>query len=623
MHDKGRVAAIGLFVVMCSALVAAQAGVMVLPGQARDPQAPGAATPADVGTGVIAGQVTMAGSGQPVEGARVTVSGGGLRGSRSALSDIDGQFAFVDLPEGTFTLRATLTGYISGTYGQKRPGGSGTPIALVEGQQFKSASVEIAKGGVISGAVFDERNRPSIRTSVRAMRWVLQGGQRVLSNAGSATTDDRGIYRIFGLTPGDYVVSAQPRNTTSTVVTIGDLQAMERLEVLREAQAVGSNFEIRIEAPEPSVGRASDPVEGYAPVYYPGTTQFGGAQALRVTAGQEHLGIDFPLQRVPLTTVTGQVLAPPGVNVRSVQVRLMHRDTAQIGIGQQSARPNASGVFTIRSVVPGDYLVTAIVNVTPPRQAAPPQAPGGQPVRPAAPPPQRRLWAESALFVDGSYAPTVTLTMQEGVSVSGSVVYNGSSPLPPPNRRVRVSMRAQGQPTQSMRVGTLSANVDETGRFRIDRAIPGQYTFSATGATGWQVKSVLANGVDVLDFPFTIKAGEPVPDITVQFGDQTTRMSGVLTGSNGTPNADYTVVIFPDDQRYWIPFARRMRSTRPSTDGKFGFSGLPPGEYRLAAVTDVDASELQQPDFLRQLLGASIGVRLIAGQDITQDIRVR
>jgi hypothetical protein len=472
----------------------------------------------------------------------------------------------------------------------------------VEGQQFTSASVEITRGGVIAGAVFDERNRPSIRTSVRAMRWGMQGGQRVLSNAGSATTDDRGIYRIFGLTPGDYIVSAQPRNTTSTVVTTGDLQA------------IGN---------EPSLGRASELVEGYAPVYYPGTTQFGGAQALRVTAGQEHLGIDFPLQRVPLTTVTGQVLAPPGVNVRSVQVRLMHRDTAQIDIGQQSARPNASGVFTIRSVVPGDYLVTAIVTVTPPRQAASPPAPGAPPVRPVAPPPQRRLWAESPLFVDGSYAPTVSLTMQEGMSVSGSVVYNGSSPLPPPNRRVRVSMRAQGQPTQSMRVGTLSANVDEAGRFRIDRAVPGQYTFSASGATGWQVTSVLVNGVDVLDFPFTIKAGEPVPDITVQFGDQSTRMTGVLTGADGTPDADYTVVIFPNDQRYWVPFARRMRSTRPATDGTFGFTGLPPGEYRLAAVTDLDPAELQQPDFLRQLLAASIGVRLIEGQDITQDIRVR
>jgi hypothetical protein len=127
----------------------------------------------------------------------------------------------------------------------------------------------------------------------------------------------------------------------------------------------------------------------------------------------------------------------------------------------------------------------------------------------------------------------------------------------------------------------------------------------------------------VLDFPFTIKAGEPVPDITVQFGDQSTRMTGVLTGADGTPDADYTVVIFPNDQRYWVPFARRMRSTRPATDGTFGFTGLPPGEYRLAAVTDLDPAELQQPDFLRQLLAASIGVRLIEGQDITQDIRVR
>jgi protocatechuate 3,4-dioxygenase beta subunit len=598
-----------------SAVLAAQvAGVATLPGQSRDTQAQGAA--ATVGTGLIAGQVTLAGSGQGVEGVRVTLSGSELRGSRSILTDAEGRFLFVQLPEGTFNLRGTLTGHVSGTFGQKQPGRQGTPIALADGQQLKDASFEIAKGGVISGTVFDEKNRPSISTPVRVMRWTMQSGRRVLSTAGSGTTDDRGIYRIFNLMPGDYVVSAVPRNSSITNITAADVAAQARLAELSARGLATIEMEMVRRVETGAAGNV--PVEGYAPVFYPGTTDMGGARSIRVGVSEEHLGIDFGLQRVPMTTVTGQVLAPPGVNVGSVQVRLMQPETVQLGIGQQTARPNSSGVFTFRSVVPGTYLLAATVSIATPNG---PQV-GGQVPRLQTPVPPRRLWAQSELFVDGSYAPTVTMTLQEGVSVSGHVTFVGSLPLPPPSQRIRVTMSAAGQPTQSMGLGSLSATVDAQGRFTLHGAVPGRYNVSANGATGWQVKSVMAGGVEVLDFQLEVTSDEPVPDVVVQFGDQNTGLTGVLTGPDGAPNADYAVVILPEDQRYWAS-SRRIRSTRPATNGKFGFVGLPPGDYRMAAVTDVDTAELTDAEFLRQLLPASIGVRLIAGQPVTQDIRVR
>jgi hypothetical protein len=153
--------------------------------------------------------------------------------------------------------------------------------------------------------------------------------------------------------------------------------------------------------------------------------------------------------------------------------------------------------------------------------------------------------------------------------------------------------------------------------------VPGRYRISATGAPGWQVKSVLVNGVDVLDFPFIVDSGGSVPSITIQFGDRATNLRGTLTDASGAATADYTVVLFPEDQRYWIPYARRMRSVRPNTEGAFAIAGLPPGDYRLATVTDLDANEWLDPEFLRQLLPASIGVSLLEGQPVTQDIRVR
>lgn len=83
------------------------------------------------------------------------------------------------------------------------------------------------------------------------------------------------------------------------------------------------------------------------------------------------------------------------------------------------------------------------------------------------------------------------------------------------------------------------------------------------------------------------------------------------------------MVVFADDQRYWIPHARRMRSTRPATDGTFSITGLPPGDYRIAAVTEIDTGGWLNPDLHRELLPASISFRLMEGQRATQDLRVR
>jgi uncharacterized protein (DUF2141 family) len=605
-----------------------------LAAQSRDTGA--TAPPPTTGTGMMMGTISMDGSGQPVDGARVTLNGAELRGSRSALTNDAGQFVFTDLPAGTFTLRATLTGHISGTYGQKQPGKPGTSIVLAAAQQLKNVSFTIAKGGVISGSVFDEKSRPSIGTPVRVMRWMIQSGERVLTTAGNATTDDRGMYRIYNLAPGEYLVSAVPRNTPAEVFTTSDvMEAEARMSELmslgRASPAAPINVSIdsngRVVNTTGAAG-PGEPVLGYAPVFYPGTTQLTTARSVRVGIAEEQLGIDFGLQRVALTTVSGQVIVPNGQNPTTVQIRLMQAEGGALGLGQQTARPTQTGTFTFRSVVPGQYTVFATANVVEPR--VPGQAPASPDrgevvnVQVNQQGMQRRIWAQADVFVDGAVPPMVSLTMQEGLSLSGNITFQGTAPQPTGNnQRVRVMLNPLGAALQSLGLGNLSTTVDAGGRFTLNGVIPGRYRVSASGAQGWSVKSVMANGVDVLDFPFDIVGGETTPTVTIQFGDRNTDLKGVLTDATGAPSSDYTVVIFPDDQRYWVPFARRMRSTRPATDGKFAFVGLPPGEYRIAAVTDVETGEWLDPEFLRQLLPASISVRLADGQQTTQDIRVR
>jgi hypothetical protein len=575
------------------------------------------------GTGVISGQVTVAGTGQPLDEARVTLNGGSLRGPRTATADAEGRYFFDQLAPGSYTVRATRTGFVGGTYGQTRFGGSGTMIVLTEGQKFETARIEVAKGAVISGTVFDEKNRPSISTPVRIQQWMWSSGERTLNQVGSATTDDRGIYRAFGLQPGEYLVSAAPRNVNIDQFEV-EMQVAEARS--RELQALGlagsaGSFQVAPASSGPSAQ------QGYAPVFYPGSTSLAGARSVRLLPGQEQLGIDIGLVQVGLSRVTGDVIVPPGVATNSVQVRLF--DTSGVGGVQPSAaRPNQTGTFTVNGVAPGQYTVVAIANVAQQSQAPPPQpaAPPNGPVQaPGQPTATRRYWAQAEIIVDGTSTPHVSLTLQEGSPITGTVAFNGSAAQPAPNAltRLRVNLVPVGQVSNAIGMGSLSGQVDATGRFTVPGVVPARYRVSATGVPPWQLASALANGQDALDFTLLVEAGQPMPTMQLEFADKTAEVSGTLTRGTGAPAPEYVVVIFPSEQRYWAPFARRMRTARPATDGKFSIASMPPGDYRLAAVTDIAPGEWFDPAFLEQLLPSSVAVRLVAGQPATQNIRVQ
>jgi protocatechuate 3,4-dioxygenase beta subunit len=595
------------------------------PGPARDSQAL-AQAPA---TAVIMGTVVVNGTGQPADGVRLTLSGNELRGSRSALSDDSGNFAFLALPPGTYTLRATKNGYVSGTYGQKQPGRPGTAIVLNVGQQLKGVTLEVARGGVVSGTIYDEKNRPAVRVNVRVMQWTWQSGERVLTSSGSGTTDDRGIYRVFGLAPGEYVVNAVPPNNPGNMLTNEDMQSLARMEELMArglaAQADMSKLVLERDfAAQPNSVNA-EPVSGYAAVYYPGTPQAGNAQAVKVGISQEQLGIDFQLQRVSLSRVTGTVMVPSGVTAQNVQVRLVETGAMTPGMTQFNARPSPQGIFTFNAVPPGQYQLSATV-----------QLPVNRPPMPAGATlmqtkvemesqlnasSSRRLWAVADVTVDGSFTPNIGLTLQEGMTITGGVSFDGTAP-PPPLNRIRLTLAPLGQAMQQAGVNTATATADANGRFTFLGVSPGQYRVRTSGATGYAMKSVMADGKDTLDFPLEVKPGENLTNVNVEFTDKTTDLKGTLQSQLGQPTADFTVIIFPTDSRYWVPLGRRIRSARPSTDGKFAFGALPEGDYRIAAVTDVEPGAWNDPAFLQQLMTASLAVRLVEGQPVVQDIRV-
>ena len=186
----------------------------VAAAQSRD----GATLQPQAGTATLVGIVTVdEPNGGPVRRALVSLAFS-MDGAnqRQTTTDEKGGFRFSNLPAGNARLAVSKPGFITTHYGARQPGATfGVPVALPEGRTT-GVTMKMPRGGVITGTVFGDDGRPMSGAPVRVLRQVVSAsGERsyeTYSNSALiATTDDRGVYRIFGLPPGNFVVSAQPR----------------------------------------------------------------------------------------------------------------------------------------------------------------------------------------------------------------------------------------------------------------------------------------------------------------------------------------------------------------------------------------------------------------------------
>jgi len=162
-------------------------------------------------SGRITGRVLASDNGRPVKRARVFISAAELPGGRGMLTDDGGVFDFTELPAGRYTLTVSKAGFVSLSYGQRRPLQAGTPLQLAESEQLKGIQFQLPRGSVLGGRVLDEDGDAMPGVTVRVMRYQYLQGARSLTPAGSAQTDDKGQYRVWGLMPGDYYVNAVMR----------------------------------------------------------------------------------------------------------------------------------------------------------------------------------------------------------------------------------------------------------------------------------------------------------------------------------------------------------------------------------------------------------------------------
>ncbi len=322
--------------------------------------------------------------------------------------------------------------------------------------------------------------------------------------------------------------------------------------------------------------------------------------------------------------ISGVVTAADGgANaLASTVIALVDADQIVPGVTARTARPDADGRFTIGGVPPGRYLIFA--------RAAPMTSFNVQGPTPDSSVDEDRrhfgatqFWAMSDVVVDGRNVPDLALAMQKGMTVSGVVRTDSSGGQTFDLARVRVSLSLVGPAGLGNLIPDVPATADAAGRFSISGVVPGKYRVSVGGPpAAWTPKSAVFNGREALDFFVDMKPGEDQSGV-ITLTTHPGTLSGMLQDSSGQPTAAYTIIVFPSDERLWAPPARRILATRPATDGRYSFSSLPAGEYRLVAVTDVEPGQWYDPAFLRELSGLALPITLGDGERKLQDLRVK
>lgn len=563
--------------------------------------------PAD--TASLTGRVLREGPNgpQPVARVLVAIDASDGKGERVTVSDNDGRFVFASLPAGRYLLRAIKVGWVPSYYGSARPGRPpGIRIAVATGRRTE-VEVPIVPGSVLAGRIVDHEGQP-MRLFPLLLEYRMVGDRRMLARTrfpysiGSFErgTNDLGEFRLFGLPPGTYYLAVSPSIASGARLTTP-------AEVRWALQPPGAGA-----APAPP----QSPVAGYARVYYPGTTDPGGAVPITVGPGQVRDGLEFRVDFTPVARVEGVVLRSGGTPAAGARVMLDAREP-RVGLegATRTAVADSAGRFVFTNVPPDEYRVSA-------------RAPSGAPAI-------LDLWAHADVVVSGSDVQDVGLTLAPAAVLTGQLVFTATSLVPPEDLSVVrlqfLGVRTLGEALvgASYLSTQPSATVEADGTFRAAGLPPDRYLAMATwpgmrtGDTGWWLTTIRVDGRDLGDLPIPVNPNQDVDKITVEFRDRIGAIEGTLTDTSGRPAPEYFVLALPTERASWTTTSRRMvPAVQPATDGRFRIAGLLPGDYYLAVVTEVEPDEAADPRFLETLLTAAIRVTIAPGETRRQDLRI-
>ena len=535
------------------------------------PLRPGEAPPK--GSAVIRGTVTASGTGSPIRRAQVTARSMEGRGGGVTSTDGEGRFEIKDLPAGRFTISAMKGGFVQSVFGQRRPTDPGTPIDLADGQIAEKVNFILSRGSVITGRIVDDGGEPVSGAMVAAMRYAFMAGGRRLVNAGgegsSRTTDDQGTFRLYGLPPGEYYISASARNGMMMMPGMNNTEA-----------------------------------EGYAPTYFPGTPNIAEATRVSARVGVESTA-SFAMIVARMARVSGRALNSNGQPVTNAMLMMTPADPAgmMMMMGMNNAMIGADGTFQFSNIPPGRYNLQ---------------------LRPNGMATASSEVAVVPVTVGNDDLDNIVVVSAPTATARGVVLTDDGSV--PTFRADQVSVFAgPAEPTTMfMNPGQNRMNDDYTfeitGLFdrRLFRGSAGPQQMS-----GWFLKAVLYDGVDITDTGMEFTPGRTYDGLQIIFTRKTTELSGALTDDRGSPVVDATVIMFPSDQQKWTYNSRYIRTMRPDTNGKYNVKSMPPlDDYLIIAVQSLESGQGSDPEFLTRAREEARSFSLNEGETKNVDIKL-
>ena len=487
------------------------------------------APPLTRGNAKVAGRITI--EGQPASGVRVLLKrkdGPDSPGVTATTND-EGLYQLANLPAGAYRVSVNAPAFVIEGETRSSYEYASKTVNVTEGDEIENLNFSLVRGGVITGKVTDEFGMPVIAEGVAAFRLDQQGKRD--NNAAVDIlrwqTDDRGVYRIFGLEAGRYLIGA------------------------------GASSEDTL---QPVGVRGS-----YKRTYYPDVANESNAKIIEVKPGGEVKNVDIKLSRTKGYSVTGRVIdAETDKPLAGVTVGCEVAKTAIPSFKPGETTTNTKGEFRIEGLSPNTY-VAYVFNLG-----------------------QSEVYSDRVNFniADGD-VDGIEIKMIRGATISGIAEVEGTRDPSVLARLSQISLRAESTSQDiamlmlTIMQGGSVGNINSNGTWRIEGVRKGKIRIVAMPPP--QLKAftfarVERNGAEVKEFD--VASGEQITGVRLVFTYGTSVLSGHVEIKGGAlpPNTQMTVSIVregssPDE--WWY-----AKQANVDAQGKFSVEGVAQGNYK-------------------------------------------
>jgi hypothetical protein len=505
------------------------------------------------GTGTITGRVVST-DGQPIPHASINISGaGGIRTFRGQMirSDEEGNFVIDGLDPMPYFITARAPGYVI-LSGDDESNESG----VVANRYYRvgdNVTLRLMRGGVITGRVTNASGEPVIGVGVRPIR-LRDAKGKTTSELGFTrlnTTDDRGIYRIYGLAPGSYIVMAA-------------------------GGGIG--------------GRS--PFGGKSPVFHPSSTR-ETATVVQIRGGEEITNVDINWRPQAGHSISGKITGAPatemsggmGISVSVVQLRLPGSNT---NVASSIVMPmDNSGAYGLYGVPDGEYEIQATRG-------------NGEDSSLASPPKRVTVKGADLSGIDLALAPLASVSGTVKLeTVSSETKMKCQSRREPLLSETMVSVQRDEAGASTEIAGGIfgfsnGGMIDDKGGFAIKSLKAGQYRLTVNFPDDtWYLKSVTASStasrtaaaaIDAGRAGFAVKSGERLQGLTATLAEGAAGITGKLQGAK--PAGEWRVYLIPAEKES-VEDVLRYYEASITGAGEFRFGNIAPGKYLITmrAVT--------------------------------------